>query len=158
MMRWNLLTFGLLLTQLSWGQNICGPQGLQALHTSHEHGAACHDLGCPGLQGTGVDGHTQVGAPHWFSPEPGPRSAIINLEFGPMFPDDAKPAVEMAVDIWAQSIETVIPIQMQAIWDSLPPNVLAQSAPYEVMHDFEVLPSRTVSTRWPWPTNWRDKI
>ena len=38
-----------------------------------------------------------------------------------MFPDDAKPAVEMAVDIWAQSIETVIPIQMQAIWDSLPP-------------------------------------
>ena len=140
MMRWNLLTFGLLLTQLSWGQNICGPQGLQALHTSHEHGAACHDLGCPGLQGTGVDGHTQVGAPHWFSPEPGPRSAIINLEFGPMFPDDAKPAVEMAVDIWAQSIETVIPIQMEAIWDSLPPNVLAQSAPYEVMHDFAGAP------------------
>ena len=94
MMRWNLLTFGLLLTQLSWGQNICGPQGLQALHTSHEHGATCHDLGCPGIQGTGVDGHTQVDVPHWFSPEPGPRSAIINLEFGPMFPDDAKPAVE----------------------------------------------------------------
>ena len=26
---------------------------------------------------------------------------------------------------------------MEAIWDSLPPNVLAQSAPYEVMHNFE---------------------
>ena len=140
MMRWNLLTLGLLLTSMSFGQNVCGPQALQALHSAHQHDASCSDVSCPGLQGTGVDSHTSVGTPHWYSPAPGPRSAIINLEFGPMFPDEAKPAVERAVDIWSQSIETVIPVSVQAIWDSLPPNILAQAAPYEVMHDFEGAP------------------
>ena len=140
MMRWNLLTLGLLLTSLSFGQNVCGPQALQALHSAHQHGASCPDVGCPGLQGTGVDSHTSVGTPHWYSPAPGPRSAIINLSFGPLFPNDAKPAVELAVDIWSQSIETVIPVNIQAIWDSLPPNILAQAAPYEVLHDFEGAP------------------
>ncbi|HAT47428.1 MAG TPA: hypothetical protein DCS71_00775, partial [Flavobacteriales bacterium] len=94
-------------------------------------------MGCPGLQGTGVDSHTSVGTPSWYSPDPGPRSAIINLEFGPMFPNEAKPAVERAADIWSQSIETTFPVSIQAIWDSLPPNILAQAAPYEVLHDFE---------------------
>ncbi|OUU16867.1 MAG: hypothetical protein CBC05_06305 [Crocinitomicaceae bacterium TMED45] len=140
MMRWNLLTLGLLLTSMSYGQNVCGPQALQVLHSAHHHDAACPDVGCPGLQGTGVDSHTSVGTPHWYSPAPGPRSAIINLEFGPLFPDEAKPAVERAVDIWSQSIETVIPVNIQAIWDSLPPNILAQAAPYEVLHDFEDAP------------------
>ena len=140
MMRWNLLTLGLLLTSMSYGQNVCGPQALQVLNSAHHHDAACPDVGCPGLQGTGVDSHTSVGTPHWYSPAPGPRSAIINLEFGPLFPDEAKPAVERAVDIWSQSIETVIPVNIQAIWDSLPPNILAQAAPYEVLHDFEDAP------------------
>jgi len=140
MMRWNLLTLGLLLTSMSYGQNVCGPAALQALHATHVDGDACHDVGCPGLQGTGVDSHTAVGTPHWYSPLPGPRSAIINLEFGPLFPDEAKPAVERAVDIWSQSIETVIPVNVQAIWDSLPPNILAQASPYEVVHDFEGAP------------------
>lgn len=140
MMRWNLLTLGLLLTSMSYGQNVCGPKALQALHSAHHHDASCPDVGCPGLQGTGVDSHTSVGTPHWYSPAPGPRSAIINLEFGPLFPDEAKPAVERAVDIWSQSIETVIPVNIQAIWDSLPPNILAQAAPYEVLHDFEGAP------------------
>jgi hypothetical protein len=140
MMRWNLFTLGLLLSTWAYGQNTCGPQGLQDLRDAHQHGASCHDVGCPGLQGTGVDGNTSVGTPFWYSPEPGPRSAIINLEFGPMFPNDAKPAVERAVDIWAQSIETVVPVNIQAIWDSLPPNILAQSSPYEVVHDFSGAP------------------
>lgn len=140
MMRWNLLTLGLLLTSMSYGQNVCGPAALQALQSAHQHGASCPDVGCPGLQGTGVDSHTSVGTPHWYSPAPGPRSAIINLEFGPLFPEEAKPAVERAVDIWSQSIETVIPVNIQANWDSLPPNILAQAAPYEVLHDFEGAP------------------
>ena len=140
MMRWNLLTLGLLLTSMSYGQNVCGPVALQALHSAHQHGASCPDVGCPGLQGTGVDSHTSVGTPHWYSPAPGPRSAIINLEFGPLFPDEAKPAVERAVDIWSQSIETVVPVNIQANWDSLPPNILAQAAPYEVLNNFEGAP------------------
>ncbi len=140
MMRWNLFTLGLLLTSWTHGQNACGPQSLQALRTSHQHNTSCHELGCQGLQGTGVSSDTYVGTPFWYSPEPGPRSAIITLEFGPMFPNEAKPAVEMAVDIWAQSIETVVPIHMQAIWDSLPPNILAQSSPYEVVNNFEGAP------------------
>ncbi len=140
MIRWNLLTLGLMLTTLSFGQSVCGPAALQTLRTAHVHGDACQDIGCPGLQGTGVDSHTSVGTPHWYSPLPGMRSAIINLEFGPMFPDDAKPAVERAVDIWSQSIESVVPVNVQAIWDSLPPNILAQAAPYEVFHDFEGAP------------------
>lgn len=140
MMRWNLLTLGLLLTSMSYGQNVCGPKALQALHSAHQHGASCPDVGCPGLQGTGVDSHTSVGTPHWYSPAPGPRSAIINLEFGPLFPEEAKPAVERAVDIWSQSIETVVPVNIQANWDSLPPNILAQAAPYEVLNNFEGAP------------------
>lgn len=140
MMRWNLLTLGLLLTSMSYGQNVCGPKALQALHSAHQHGASCPDVGCPGLQGTGVDSHTSVGTPHWYSPAPGPRSAIINLEFGPLFPEEAKPAVERAVDIWSQSIETVVPVKIQANWDSLPPNILAQAAPYEVLNNFEGAP------------------
>ena len=58
-----------------------------------------------------------------------------------MFPDEAKPAVEMAADIWAQSIETVVPIQMEAKF-GIPcrPTCLAQSSPSEVMHDFDGAP------------------
>ena len=37
MMRWNLLTLGLLLTSMSYGQNVCGPKALQALHSAHQH-------------------------------------------------------------------------------------------------------------------------
>ena len=45
MMRWNLLTLGLLLTSMSYGQNVCGPKALQALHSAHQHGASCPDVG-----------------------------------------------------------------------------------------------------------------
>ena len=140
MKRWNLFILGLLLTTWAWGQRPCGPSSLQDLHTKSHSGFSCNDLGCAGLQGSGVDSHTNVGTPAWYSPAPGPRSAIINLEFGPSFPSEVMPAVEMAVDIWAQSIETAVPIHMLAIWDSLPPNILAQSAPYEVVHDFAGAP------------------
>ena len=67
MMRWNLLTLGLLLTSMSYGQNVCGPKALQALHSAHQHDASLPRRGLPGLQGTGVDSHTSVGTPHWYS-------------------------------------------------------------------------------------------
>ena len=140
MIRWSLMLFGLLVSSWASSQTICGPRSLQSLQLNHNHSATCAETGCPGIHGTGIDSHTNVGTPQWYSPEPGPRSAIINLEFGPVFPSEAMPAVEMAVDIWSQSIETAVPIHMLAIWDSLPPNILAQSAPYEVVHDFTGAP------------------
>lgn len=144
MMRSNLLLIGLFLTSVSFGQNVCGPQALQKLRSSHEHHVSCGATGCVGLQGTGVANHTRVDVPSWYSSAPGARSAIFDLTFDTFFPELAKPAVERAVDIWAQSLETVVPIQVQAVWDSLPPNVLAFSSPYETLHDFEgsALPNR----------------
>lgn len=136
MMRWNLLTLGLLLTSMSYGQNGSGPEALQALDPALQNHPSLFELSDFGLQGTGEASHTLVGTPHWYSAAPGPRSAIIHLEFGPLFPEEAKPAVERAADIWSQSVETVIPVNVLAIWDSLPPNILGQAGPYEVVHDF----------------------
>ena len=69
------------------------------------------------------------------------RSAIVSLEFDDGFPTEAMPAVSMAADIWAQSLESVVPITILAKWDSLTPNVLAQSAPAEVLNGFDGAPS-----------------
>ena len=137
MMRWNLLTLGLLLTSMSFGQNSSGPGTFQALDPTLPNHPTHFELSDFGLQGTGEASHTSVGTPHWYSAAPGPRSAILNLEFGPLFPEEAKPAVERAADIWSQCIETVIPVNVMAIWDSLPPNILGQAGPYEVVHDFD---------------------
>ena len=137
MTRWNILLLGLMLSSLSLGQTYCGPQALQGLRTPHKDGASCLEHGCAGLHGLGTDQHAHIAPPSWYSKESGTRSAIFNLTFDPLFPSEAKAAVEHAVDIWAQSLETVVPIDMRAVWDSLPPNVLAQSSPYEVWSDFD---------------------
>ena len=136
MMRCKLLFLGLMLTSWAHGQHLCGPEVLQAMQKAHQHDASCLTALCPGLQGSGVSLHSSVGTPPWYVEGPGPRSAIIQVQFDAEFPSDAKPAIERAVDIWAQSIESVVPVQIEAIWDSLSPNVLAQSAPYEVLNNF----------------------
>ena len=136
MMRCTLLLLGLMLTSWAHGQHFCGPAVLQAMQQAHQHDATCLSTLCPGLQGSGVSLHSSVATPPWYVEGPGPRSAIIQVQFDAEFPSDAKPAIERAVDIWAQSIESVVPVQIEAIWDSLSPNVLAQSAPYEVLNNF----------------------
>lgn len=135
-MRLHLLTLGLLFSALAHGQHVFGPDALRELQAAH----ACTNVACEGLHATGVDGNTQVGTPWWYDPAPGPRTAIFVLEFGPDFPAEAEPAVQLAVDIWASSIESAVPITVTAIWDSLPPNILAQASPYEVVNNFANAP------------------
>ena len=140
MMRWIIFPLALLFASLMHGQNMCGLQGWNDHTANHAHDVSCSGMGCAGLQGTGLSEITRVPVPHWYIQTPGMRSAIINLEFASGFPELAMPAVEMAVDIWAQSIETALPIDILADWDSLSPSVLAQSSPLQVIHDFDGAP------------------
>ena len=133
-MRWTLMTCGVLTATVMHAQMVCGPQSLQDLQ-SHD-GHACSALGCEGLQGTGVDANTHVGIPHWYHPESSVRSAVFVVEYDATVPEEAMPAIDMAVDIWASSIESSIPIRVDVVWDSLPPNILAQASPYEVKNNF----------------------
>ena len=116
--------------------------GLKALHDiAADHVSQhCNHLGCQGLKSTGQTVHAAVPTPDWYMDVPGMRSAIVSLEFDEAFPAEAMPAVNMAADIWAQSLESVVPITILAKWDSLTPNVLAQSAPSEVLNGFDGAP------------------
>ena len=137
MMRSNLLLFSLLLTTVSFGQNVPGPQASQQLGISPNEASFLTALDNVGVQGSGIASNSHIQSPAWYTSGPGARSAIVNVTFDTSFPELAKPAVERAADIWAQSIETVVPVQIQVFWDSLPPNYLGFGSPYEVLHDFE---------------------
>ena len=138
-MRWTTTLLGLLIAPLFYGQQFCGPQALHDIAADHvsQH---CNHLGCQGLKSTGQTVHAAVPTPDWYMDVPGMRSAIVSLEFDEAFPAEAMPAVNMAADIWAQSLESVVPITILAKWDSLTPNVLAQSAPSEVLNGFDGAP------------------
>jgi hypothetical protein len=152
MMRSILLTIGLMVSAMIHGQQVFGPAALQDLMTQHRDTSRdtsrdpaclrsnCLTAGCQGLHGTGVDGNSHVGTPSWYDPTSGVRSAIFVLDFAEDFPEEAQPAVQYAVDIWASSIESVVPIRMTAVWDSLSPSILAQASPFEVIHDFPGAP------------------
>ena len=139
-MRWTTTLLGLLIAPLFYGQQVCGPMALHQLAANHAS-QPCSNLGCQGLTGTGQNVHASVPTPHWYVDMPGMRSAIVSLEFEGDFPSEAIPAVNMAADIWAQSLESVVPITILAKWDSLAPNVLAQSSPSEVLNGFDGAPS-----------------
>lgn len=130
-MRWTLIVCGLLFTPWMHAQQFCGLQSMQPRHTD-----SCNHDACQGLQGTGIDGHTQVGPAHWYQPESFTRSAIFVVEYDNEVPDEAIPAIDRAVDIWASALESVVPIRIEVEWDSLPPNILAQASPYEVKSNF----------------------
>ena len=70
----------------------------------------------PGFEGTEVTVHSSISTPSWYLDAPGMRSAIISLEFEDGFPVDGMPAVNMAADIWAQSLESVVPITILVKW------------------------------------------
>ena len=138
-MRWTTTLLGLLIAPLFYGQQLCGPKALQQLAADHA-AQPCTHLECQGLKGTGQTLHAVVPTPSWYMDTPGMRSAIVSLEFDEDFPIEAIPAVNMAADIWAQSLETVVPITILAKWDSLSPTVLAQSSPSEVLNGFDGAP------------------
>ena len=99
------------------------------------------------------DVHSSISTPSWYLDAPGMRSAIISLEFEDGFPVDGMPAVNMAADIWAQSLESVVPITILVKWDSLAANVLAETEVLEVVNNFEGAPFLIGNTRWPLPIN-----
>ena len=138
-MRWTTTLLGLLIAPLFFGQQLCGPKALQQLAADHAS-QPCTHLECQGLKGTGQTLHAVVPTPRWYMDTPGMRSAIVSLEFDEAFPAEAIPAVNMAADIWAQSLESVVPITILAKWDSLSPTVLAQSSPSEVLNGFDGAP------------------
>ena len=139
-MRWNILLLCMLSFTVARGQNVCGPAALGKLKHTHSS-AHCHVSGCQGLRGTGESVNASVPAPSWYVDAPGMRSAIFSLEFEPGFPEDVIPAVSKAADIWAQALESVVPVTILAKWDSLAPNVLAQSAPSAVLNGFDGAPN-----------------
>ena len=138
-MRWIVTLVGLTIAPFVYGQHVCGPMALQ--HLAQRHVAQpCSQLGCQGLRGTEVTVHSSISTPSWYLDAPGMRSAIISLEFEDGFPVDGMPAVNMAADIWAQSLESVVPITILVKWDSLAANVLAETEVLEVVNNFEGAP------------------
>ncbi len=131
-LRWTLLFCGLLLTLWMHGQDGIEPQNvLQAIQT--EDSAPLFN---ESLQGTGLDTDTHVGWAHWYHPNTPDRSAVFVVEYDNLVPEEAMPAIDMAVDIWASALEGVVPIRIEVEWDSLSPNILGQASPYEVKANF----------------------
>ena len=57
-----------------------------------------------------------------------------------LFPQKAKDAFEYAVDIWANIIESEVPIYIQANWRSLDKNVLGSAGPSDYYTNFKNIP------------------
>lgn len=60
------------------------------------------------------------------------------------FPDSVKPAFEHAVSIWETLISSVVPIYIQARWETLESNVLGSCGPTDFFINFEGAPRRDV--------------
>ncbi len=59
-----------------------------------------------------------------------------------LFPANAKPALEYAVSIWEQLLQSDVPIRMKINWRSLGTNTLAQGGPADYFSDFENVPHK----------------
>ncbi|PCJ81667.1 MAG: hypothetical protein COA49_03930 [Bacteroidetes bacterium] len=133
-----LLTFIGLNTVNVLGQTSFGPPSLQAKITEHTLSGDCN-LSNPGLKGTGRDEFTKVDPPQWFTPG-ADRAATIVVSYSQGFPLEARPALEYALDIWGQLLNSQITIWVQANWGSLGAGVLAQAGPETVHSNFSGAP------------------
>jgi hypothetical protein len=59
-----------------------------------------------------------------------------------LFPTNAKPALEYAISIWEQLLQSEVPIRMKINWRSLGTNTLAQGGPADYYIDFENAPHK----------------
>ena len=59
-----------------------------------------------------------------------------------LFPANAKPALEYAISIWEQLLQSDVPIRMKINWRSLGTNTLAQGGPADYYSDFENAPHK----------------
>lgn len=57
-----------------------------------------------------------------------------------LFPANAKPALEYAISIWEQLLQSDVPIRMKINWRSLGTNTLAQGGPADYSSNFENAP------------------
>jgi hypothetical protein len=122
------LTFGGVL----WGQTPFGPPSLQKKIAEHNLSETCHSALNPGLIGTGRDEFSKVDPPEWFTPG-SDRVANIVVSYSQGFPLEAQTALEYALDIWGQLLNSEITIWVNAEWGTLSSGVLAQAGP-ETLH------------------------
>jgi len=115
-----------------WGQTPFGPPSLQEKIAEHNLSETCHSASNPGLIGTGRDEFSKVDPPQWFSPG-SDRVANIVVSYSQGFPLEAQTALEYALDIWGQLLNTEITIWVNAEWGTLSTGVLAQAGP-ETLH------------------------
>jgi len=125
------LTFGGVL----WGQNLFGPPSLQEKIAEHNLSETCHSALNPGLIGTGRDEFSKVDPPQWFTPG-SDRVANIVVSYSQGFPEEAQTALEYALDIWGQLLNSEITIWVNAEWGTLSSGVLAQAGPETLHSDF----------------------
>jgi len=110
------------------------------LQAQQYFGWAQHLVHCPhescagGLQGIPVDAHSHIGAPAWYHAE-APRNSTIIVNYNG-FPEEAIIAFDHAVDIWSVVVESEITIRIDAHWEDLGSNALAQAAPTNLFENF----------------------
>ena len=103
-----LAVFVVMLTALSSNaQIICGLQKI-----SHDH-AACAN----GLQASGIDEFTFVPPPANYTPF-AERDVVISVNYSG-FPTNAQTAFQYAVDIWASTLTSGVPIIINATWANI---------------------------------------
>lgn len=122
------LTFGGVI----WGQTHFGPPSLQEKIAEHNLSKTCHSGSNPGLIGTGRDAFSKVEPPQWFTPGADRMSNIV-VSYSQGFPEEARAALEYALDIWGQILNSEITIWVNADWGTLNTGVLAQAGP-ETLH------------------------
>ena len=114
------------------GQIPFGPPSLQDKFLEHNVSEGCNSTSNPGLIGTGRDEFSKVDPPQWFTPG-ADRVANIVVSYSEEFPLEAQTALEYALDIWGQLLNSEIPIWVNANWGTLNSGVLAQAGP-ETLH------------------------
>jgi hypothetical protein len=118
-----------------WGQTPFGPPSLQEKIAEHNLSETCHSASNPGLIGTGRDEFSKVDPPQWFTPG-SDRVANIVVSYSQGFPEEAQTALEYALDIWGQLLNSEITIWVNAEWGTLSSGVLAQAGPETLHADF----------------------
>lgn len=92
-------------------------------------------IGCEhGLQGTGIDEFTFIPPPADFDPN-GERAVVINVNYN-NFPANAQTAFQYAVDIWASTLTSSVPIVIQANWESLSGGTLGFAGAQNLFRNF----------------------
>jgi hypothetical protein len=116
------LLFFLIAIPSLQAQMVCGLGEYQ--HQGCEHG----------LQGTGVDEFSFVPPPADFDPN-AERAVVITVNYN-NFPTNAQAAFDYAVDIWASTLTSSVPIVIDANWQSLSGGTLGFAGAQNLFRNF----------------------